>query len=117
MSDHSFGESARALAHRYVLPDAARDLFVHVGDLLDGDLAGLDLVFVNRAFSDMMLYITKDLRPLPLLNAQLEAEKARNELRESTGIETSGWTQQDSDIVQERWELFESRNSVTEKKA
>lgn len=109
MDESSFADHASDVADRFVVPDgAARDLLVHLGELLDGEPSPLDWIVVERAYRAVRDAIEEVYRPPSPLEAQRDYDRARRELA-AQGIERPAWIAADDPVVMERWAEWNRR--------
>lgn len=99
----SFEETARRTLDRYIVPQGdARDALVELGVRIDRRPEGRDLLVLVAAFRAAREAIADVYRPRSPLEAQLEFDRAREELRQE-GVNVPAWNASEDAPTLERW--------------
>lgn len=110
----TFLEFSQRLVDEYLVPEGpVRDLLLHFGALLGGDLTGLELAVISSVCRHLHDEVREAYRPRSPLEAQLECQRATKDLQ-AMGIRSARWTDSDTAFVAERWERWQASGDTAD---
>jgi hypothetical protein len=112
MDDFSFTASALAHLDKYQVPEGpTRETYLRLAQYQEADLEPFDLIVTQRVSLAMRKIIEDVYRPRSPLEAQLEYDRARNDLRDTLGVEPPEWDAANDPEILQRWHRWNQPES------